>query len=113
MLGDCLCRCHGLAIASQICSEEPSVRLSWEVTVWVGSGLILSLASNVHSCACKLERDTHTHPRLEHSLGKDQRPIAEFKWSSWVWEEGVGVGPWRGWSGQLRAVVSARRASMQ
>lgn len=102
MVGDCLCRCHGLAIASHSEVELGSYCVGW---VWVDT----VLGQYVHSCACKLE--THTHPRLEHSLGKDQRPIAEFKWSSWVWEEGVGVGPWRGWSGQLRAVVSARRAS--
>lgn len=61
MLGDCLCRCHGLAIASQICSKEPSVRLSWEVTVWVGSGLILSLASMCTAVPVS-SRDTHTPP---------------------------------------------------
>lgn len=43
MLGDCLGWCHG--IASQVSSERLSLRLNWEITVWVGSGLMLSLAS--------------------------------------------------------------------
>lgn len=58
MLGDCLCWCHGLAIASQVYSERPSLSFNWEVTLWVESGLMLSLAS---MCTAVLVSLRHTH----------------------------------------------------
>ena len=50
---------HSPAIVSHVHSDEASLRLSWEVSLWVGSGLMGSMA-RYGTAAAKVETSTPT-----------------------------------------------------